>query len=89
VKSPLRRAIGYTGRPGAEALRRDGYRCTICNVDISGCGKTRVDHIKPLKTHPDFALSHANLRSLCVTHDNQAYREKGAPMPPPSARSAL
>jgi len=76
VKSPLRRAIGYTGRPGArpapEALRRDRYRCTICNVDISGRGKTRVDHIKPLKTHPDFALSLANLRSLCVTHDNQA-----------------
>jgi len=58
-------------------LRRDGYRCTICNVDISGRGQARVDHIKPRRTHPHLALTLSNLRSLCPTHDNQGHRERG------------
>ena len=37
----------------------------------------RVDHIKPVRTHPDLALSLDNLRSLCANHDNQGHREKG------------
>jgi hypothetical protein len=60
-----------------QALIRDGYRCVICRRDISGKGMARVDHIKPLRTDPDLALSLANLRSLCANHDNQSHREKG------------
>lgn len=60
------------------ALRRDGYRCTVCGVPIAGRGQARVDHIQSLRTRPDLALSLANLRSLCTLHDNQAHREKWA-----------
>jgi hypothetical protein len=58
------------------ALRRDGYRCTVCGISISKPGQARVDHIKPVQTHPDLALSLDNLRSLCANHDNQGHREK-------------
>jgi 5-methylcytosine-specific restriction endonuclease McrA len=59
------------------AVRRDGWRCVVCGVWIGGRGQSRVDHIKPLRTHPELGLNLANLRSLCTTHDNQAHREKG------------
>jgi 5-methylcytosine-specific restriction enzyme A len=58
------------------ALIRDGYRCVVCGLDVSGPGAARVDHIKPLLTHPHLALSLANLRTLCPVHDNQGHREK-------------
>jgi 5-methylcytosine-specific restriction protein A len=60
------------------ALIRDSYRCVVCGRDISGKGQTRVDHIKPLATHPHLALTLANLRSLCPTHDNQTRTSRGA-----------
>jgi 5-methylcytosine-specific restriction endonuclease McrA len=58
------------------ALRRDGYRCAICKRDVSGKGQSRVDHVRPVSTHPHLALSLANLRVLCANHDNQSHREK-------------
>ena len=58
-------------------LRRDRYRCVQCNANISGPGQARVDHIKPVRTHPNLAYDIANLRSLCPSCDNQAHREKG------------
>jgi 5-methylcytosine-specific restriction endonuclease McrA len=78
-----RRANGFYDTPAWKAarraaLKRDGYRCVVCGCDISGVGQSRVDHIKPLRTHPELALSLANLRSLCATHDNQGHREKGS-----------
>jgi 5-methylcytosine-specific restriction endonuclease McrA len=81
-KGKPRRAAGFydttAWREAREAaLRRDHYCCTICGCDISGRGQARVDHVKPLKTHPELGLSLDNLRSLCTTHDNQAHREKG------------
>jgi hypothetical protein len=77
-----RRANGFYDTPAWKAarlaaLRRDGYRCVVCGCDISGKGNARVDHVKPLLTHPHLALSLANLRSLCADHDNQRHREKG------------
>lgn len=59
------------------ALKRDGYRCVKCGRDVSASGASRVDHIKPRKTHPHLALSLPNLRTLCTTCDNQSHREKG------------
>lgn len=72
---------GFYATPGWKAarraaLRRDGYRCTVCGVPIAGRGQARVDHIQSVRTRPDLALTLANLRSLCVLHDNQAHREK-------------
>jgi 5-methylcytosine-specific restriction endonuclease McrA len=58
-------------------LRRDRYRCVKCGIDVSGSGQARVDHIKPLKTHPHLAFDMANLRSLCPACDNQSHSEKG------------
>lgn len=83
-----RRAGGFYDTPAWKAVRkaallRDGYRCTICNVDVSGKGMARVDHIKSVRTHPHLALTLSNIRTLCAAHDNQAHREKwrgsGAP----------
>ena len=59
------------------ALRRDGYRCVVCQRDVSGKGQARVDHVKPWRNHPHLALSLANLRTLCTLHDAHSHREKG------------
>lgn len=61
-----------------QALKRDGYRCTVCRCDVSGRGQSRVDHIKPRRTHPQLALDLNNVRTLCPQHDNQGHREKGS-----------
>lgn len=52
-------------------LKRDGYRCVICKVDVSAKGAARIDHIKPRAMHPELAMEPSNLRSLCVDHDQQ------------------
>lgn len=57
-------------------LKRDGFRCVICKADVSAKGAARVDHIKPRSTHPDLAMTHSNLRTLCSTCDSQAHRER-------------
>ena len=62
----------------AFVLRRDGYRCVVCKLDVSGKGEARVDHIKLRSTHPRLALDPSNLRTLCKLHDNQGHREKGS-----------
>lgn len=59
------------------ALQRDDFRCVICGADVSGRRQSRVDHIKPRRTHPELALSLDNLRTLCATCDSQSHREKG------------
>ena len=57
-------------------LRRDGYRCIICGVGVTGVGQARVDHIRAIKDG-GAALDPVNLRTLCVRCDAQAHREKG------------
>ena len=51
------------------ALRRDRYICQLCGAKCLGKAKGKpspeVDHIKPVKTHPDLKLSLTNLRTLC------------------------
>lgn len=59
-----------------QALIRDGYRCTVCGIDVSGRGKARVDHIKLRRTHRHLELELSNIRTLCSLHDNQSHREK-------------
>lgn len=60
------------------ALARDGYCCTNCGVSVRGKGQSRVDHIKPKKTHPELALVLTNLRTLCAACDNARHAEKGS-----------
>lgn len=65
----------------ALTLKRDGYCCTKCGAGVRGPGRSRVDHIKPRRTHPELELVLENLRTLCPDCDNQAHREKGQKNP--------
>jgi 5-methylcytosine-specific restriction endonuclease McrA len=58
------------------ALQRDDYSCVVCGANVRAPGAARVDHIRPLASNPELGLVLNNLRTLCVTHDNQA-RERG------------
>ena len=44
-----------------QALRRDGWKCVACG----GRGRLEVDHVKPVRSHPELAWSLGNLQSLC------------------------
>jgi len=59
-------------------LERDGFRCTSC-----GCGgRLEVDHIKPVRSHPDLSYSPDNLQALCqVCHTRKTRIECGHPPP--------
>lgn len=57
-----------------QAKRRDGWRCVTC----SARGRLEVDHIKPVRTHPELAFDLANLQSLCPTcHSRKTRLEIG------------
>jgi len=43
-----------------QILARDGYVCCYCGQDAD-----TVDHVLPVKNHPDLAMSPDNLRSAC------------------------
>lgn len=43
------------------AKRRDGFRCVQCGA----VGRLEVDHIKPVRTHPELSFDLANLQCLC------------------------
>ncbi len=60
-------------------LERDGFRCKGC-----GCGgRLEVDHIKPVRTHPDLSYTPGNLQALCPScHTKKTRIECGhAPLP--------
>jgi 5-methylcytosine-specific restriction endonuclease McrA len=59
-----------------KALIRDGHRCVMCGIDVSGYKKSRVDHIYTVKSRPDLALSLSNLRTLCGVCDNRRHADK-------------
>lgn len=44
-----------------QAKRRDGFKCVKCPAR----GRLEVDHIKPVRTHPELAFDLANLQTLC------------------------
>jgi 5-methylcytosine-specific restriction protein A len=52
----------------AQALKRDGYRCRMCGVDVRAKGAASVDHIVPRKLSPGLALDLSNLQVLCKYH---------------------
>lgn len=56
------------------AKRRDGFRCVQCGAR----GRLEVDHIRPLRTHPELAFELANLQALCVPcHSRKTHKEIG------------
>jgi len=62
----------------AEILERDRYRCQSCGCD----GRLEVDHIKPVKTHPDLSYAPGNLQALCPScHTRKTRIECGHPPP--------
>ena len=63
---------------------RDGYRCTLCGVDVRKKYSGHVDHIIPLKQRPDLAMDMSNLTTLCAHHHNstkQREERRGEPQP--------
>jgi len=46
-----------------EALRRDGWQCVQCGART----RLEVDHIEPVRTHPERAFDLSNLQTLCAS----------------------
>lgn len=46
-----------------EALRRDDYKCVKCGRR----GRLEVDHVLPVRTHPDLSWTLSNLQTLCAS----------------------
>ncbi|GGD30819.1 HNH endonuclease [Sinisalibacter lacisalsi] len=44
-----------------EVLRRDGFACVMCGAR----GRLEVDHIKPVRSHPELSFDLGNLQALC------------------------
>jgi 5-methylcytosine-specific restriction endonuclease McrA len=58
------------------AKRRDGFRCVQC----SARGRLEVDHIRPVRTHPDLSFALSNLQTLCAAcHGAKTRIECGLP----------
>ncbi|MEQ9257503.1 MAG: HNH endonuclease signature motif containing protein [Roseovarius sp.] len=62
----------------AEILERDGYRCRACGAR----GRLEVDHVQPVRTHPQLAYEPGNLQALCPgCHTRKTRIECGHPPP--------
>ena len=58
------------------ARRRDGWACVKCGAR----GRIEVDHIQPVRTHPERAFDLQNLQCLCaVCHAKKTRVEVGLP----------
>jgi 5-methylcytosine-specific restriction enzyme A len=44
------------------AKRRDGFACVECG----GLSRLEVDHVKPVRSHPEGAFDLSNLQTLCA-----------------------
>lgn len=55
-------------------LERDGFRCRAC-----GCGgRLEVDHVQPVRTHPELSYEPRNLQALCpACHTKKTRTECG------------
>ena len=67
-----------------EALRRDGWACVECGAR----GRLEVDHIKPVRSHPELSFDLGNLKCLCGTcHSKKTRLECGhTPLSPERQR---
>lgn len=63
-------------------LERDGFKCRSC-----GCaGRLEVDHVKPVRTHPDLSFDPANLQALCPSCHTRKTRLECGHEPLPETR---
>lgn len=53
-----------------QALERDGWKCTQCPERR----RLEVDHIQPVRTHPELSFVLSNLQTLCGRHHAQKTR---------------
>lgn len=66
------------------ARRRDGFACVQCGAK----GRLEVDHIKPIRTHPELALDLGNLQCLCIAcHARKTRQEIGLGELPPERQA--
>ncbi|MEM8574196.1 MAG: HNH endonuclease [Pseudomonadota bacterium] len=66
-----------------EALRRDGFKCVSCGA----AAPLEVDHIKPVRTHPELGFELSNLQTLCRScHTRKTREDLGAPPENPERR---
>ncbi|QFT46793.1 HNH endonuclease [Roseivivax sp. THAF40] len=66
-----------------EAKRRDGWKCVECGSKH----RLEVDHIEPIRTHPEKAFELGNLQTLCGgCHGRKTRLECGHPELPPERR---
>lgn len=69
-----------------QALRRDGFKCVECGA----AGRLEVDHIKPVRTHPELAFTLDNLQCLCRSdHTGKTRLECGHPAKTPERAAWL
>lgn len=62
------------------AKDRDGWKCVQCGAR----GRLEVDHIQPVRTHPDLAYELTNLQTLCTPcHSRKTRIEVGMGKPNP------
>ena len=63
-----------------EILRRDGWQCVQC----AARGRLEVDHVKPVRTHPELSFDQDNLQTLCPScHTKKTRIECGHAAPDP------
>lgn len=59
-----------------QVLRRDGFRCVQCG----GVGDLEIDHVRPVRTHPEGSFDPSNLQTLCPScHSRKTRIECGHP----------
>jgi len=75
-----------------QTLRRDGWKCVGVLPDGTACGasgRLEIDHVKPVRTHPDLAFELDNLQTLCRRcHAAKTRREVFGGAPPSPERVA-
>lgn len=61
-------------------LRRDSFQCCQC----AARGRLEIDHIEPVRTHPELAYAIDNLQALCpACHTRKTRIECGHAPPDP------
>lgn len=59
-----------------QILRRDDWQCVRCKAR----GRLEVDHVHPVKTHPELSFVASNLQTLCpACHTRKTRIECGHP----------
>lgn len=63
-------------------LERDGFACKSCGAR----GRLEVDHIKPVRTHPELSFEPGNLQPLCAACHTRKTRIECGHKPQPESR---